>query len=326
MNNESDRFFYEVTGDWQDMRLDIFLSSRSTDLSRARIQTLIKTGNVKLNNSPSKPGYKLKQGDQISLSIPDPPPRILEPESVEFDIIYEDHSLIVLNKPPGLVVHPAPGHITGTLVHGLLQHCDDLSEIGGMLRPGIVHRLDKDTSGLLVVAKTDKAHAFLAGQFKSGLVKKQYLALVHGIVKEDEGKIDLSIARNPLKRKQMSVSVNGGRRALTIWRRIEEFQMGFSLLSVSIKTGRTHQIRVHLLYIGHPVVGDSVYGYGKKNRIKRHKLNKKSPLPSINRQMLHAGFLAFIHPDHGRYVEFEAPLPDDMKRAVEALRLLDLQV
>lgn len=307
-----------------DIRLDVFLSSRLAGLSRSRIQSLIKSENVKVNNLPSKPSYRLRKRDRISYSIPAPASQVPDPEAVEFDIIHEDHSLLVLNKPPGLVVHPAPGHNTGTLVHGLLKRCGDLSEIGGVERPGIVHRLDKDTSGLLVVAKTDRAHSFLAEQFKSGRVKKQYAALVHGQISPDEGRIDFHIARHPTRRKQMSVTLNGGRRALTLWRVIEKFKSGFSLLSISIKTGRTHQIRVHLSHIGHPVVGDTVYGHGRKFW-KRHVLCKKGVLPSVNRQMLHAKLLGFVHPDQERYLEFEAPLPDDMKYMVNALKWLDLQ-
>jgi len=253
--------------------------------------------------------------------IPRASPHVLRPETVEFGIIYEDNSLIVLNKPAGLVVHPAAGHATGTLVHGLLQHCHDLSGIGGVLRPGIVHRLDKDTSGIMVATKSDRSHTFLASQFKSGEVKKQYIALVHGVIRGNEGKIELPIGRHPKKRKQMSVQPSGGRRALTLWQKIEEFHGEFSLLSVSIKTGRTHQIRVHLSHIGHPVAGDPVYGYGQR-WWKRHPLYKKGLLPSIKRQMLHATSLGFVHPDSERYMEFEAPLPDDMAHAVRILQSL----
>lgn len=325
MDSESDRaFFYEVPEDGQEIRLDVFLASRSIGLSRSRIRALIKSGDVRLNNCPSKPSYKLKAGDRVFLSIPPPSTQVPEPEAVEFGIIHEDGSLIVLNKPAGVVVHPAPGHATGTLVHGLLQHCQDLSGIGGQLRPGIVHRLDKDTSGLIVAAKSDRVHTFLAKQFKSGMVKKQYVALVHGGVKGEEGKIDLPIARHPGRRKEMSITLSRGKRALTQWRKTEEFQTGFSLLSISIKTGRTHQIRVHLSHIGHPVVGDPVYGYNR-NWWKRHPALKKGMLPPIYRQMLHARRLGFIHPDLGRYLEFEAPLPDDMELVLCVLKCLDLQ-
>jgi len=325
VDNESDRTFtWEIPEDKQDIRLDVFLSSSPIGLSRSRIQALIRHGDVKVNNRASKSNYKLKTGDHVFLSIPPPSTHILEPEAVEFSIIHEDEILIVLNKPAGVVVHPAPGHITGTLVHGLLQHCQELSGIGGLLRPGIVHRLDKDTSGIMVVAKNDRGHAFLARQFKSGMVKKQYMALVHGRIKKDEGRIELPIARHPKKRKEMSVTLSGGREALSLWKKIEEFQSGFSLLSISIKTGRTHQIRVHLSHMGHPVAGDPVYGYGR-SWWKKHPLHKKGMLPSINRQMLHSRSLGFVHPDQGRYVEFETPLPDDMEHAVQTLKWLDSQ-
>ncbi|MCP4681922.1 MAG: RluA family pseudouridine synthase [Desulfobacterales bacterium] len=320
MSHEIDRS-YDISQHTQDIRLDVFLSSCSNDLSRSRIQALIKSGDVKVNDRASKAGYRLRAGDRVFLSIPPPSDQPLEPETVEFGIIYEDSSLIVLNKPPGIVSHPAPGHATGTLVHGLLKHCNDLSGIGGMLRPGIVHRLDKDTSGLMVVAKTDRAHAFLAKQFKSGSIKKEYTALVCGRVKGDNGRIDLPIGRHPKKRKEMAVVLSGGRRALTLWEKREEFQMGFSLLSISIKTGRTHQIRVHFSHIGHPVAGDPVYGYRKWWT--RHPLYKKRVLPLVNRQMLHSNRLGFIHPDKDRTLKFEAPLPDDMERVVHILRRLD---
>ena len=321
---ESDRTFScEITGSSQNLRLDTFIASCSIGLSRSKIQYLIKNGHVKVNMCPSKSSYRLKTGDCILVSIPQPPSQVPVPETVEFSVVYEDDSLIIVNKPAGLVVHPGPGHTTGTLVHGLLQYCRELSVLGGVLRPGIVHRLDKDTSGLIVAAKNDQSHAFLARQFKAGMVKKQYVAIVHGQVKGDEGKIDLPVARHPKKRKQMSITLSGGRRALTLWKKIEEFHRDFSFLLVSIKTGRTHQIRVHLSHIGHPVVGDPVYGHGR-NWWKRHPLNKKGLLPDLNRQMLHAKKLGFIHPVKGHYVEFEVTLPKDMERVVQSLRRLEL--
>jgi 23S rRNA pseudouridine1911/1915/1917 synthase len=317
-------FSYEIRDNGQNLRLDTYIFSRSIDLTRSRIQALIKNGHVKVNNSLSKSSYRLKAGDHILVSIPPPSPQVLEPEAVEFSIVYEDSSLIVVDKPAGIVVHPGPGHSTGTLVHGLIRHCRDLSGIGGVFRPGIVHRLDKDTSGLIVAAKNDQSHAFLARQFKTGMVKKQYVAIVHGQVKGDEGEIDLSIVRHPKKRKQMSVTYSGGRRALTLWQKAEVFDSYFSLLLVSIKTGRTHQIRVHLSHTGHPVVGDPVYGYGR-NRWKRHPLYKKGLLPAVDRQMLHAKKLGFIHPVEGQYMEFEAPMPNDMDHVVQSLKQLNLR-
>jgi len=265
----------------------------------------------------------LKSGDQVFLFVPPPSEMILTPEDVEFQVIHEDDALIVLSKPAGVVVHPGAGHSTKTLVHGLLKHCKDLSGIGGTLRPGIVHRLDKNTSGLMVVAKNDLAHASLSGQFKAGLVKKQYLALVHGHLSAEKGEIDLPIARHPVRRKEMSVVESGGRHALSLWRKVAEFQCGFSLLSVSIKTGRTHQIRVHLSHIGHPIAGDPVYGY-RRDRRKRQTMRQAEFLPPFDRQMLHAGRLGFIHPVTQDYVEFESAVPYDMKHALDRLKSLDL--
>lgn len=297
-------------------RLDQFLCSRAEDLTRSRVQELIRSGHVQVNERTGKPSYRLKTGDIISLSLPPARPYHLEAERVEFSVIHEDSSLIVLNKPPGLVIHPAPGHYTGTLVHGLLQHCRDLSGIGGELRPGIVHRLDKDTSGIMVVAKSDEAHSFLASQFKARNVTKQYTAIVHGIPKGDYGVIDLPIARHPVRRKEMSVASSGGRRAVTRWRKEEEVSGSFSLLLVTPETGRTHQIRVHLSNAGHPIVGDPLYGY-RKTWWKKHFPDAQD---EVERQMLHAGRLGFVHPGSRVYCEFNAPMPDDMKRVLEFLR------
>jgi 23S rRNA pseudouridine1911/1915/1917 synthase len=322
VGHEPDKtLFYDILKKSEGIRLDVFLASRSTALSRSRIKGLIENGEVRVNNRFSRPSYRLKIGDQVSLSIPHDSPQVLEPETIEFGIIHEDDSLIVVNKPAGLVVHPAPGHDRGTLVHGLIKHCQKLSEIGGALRPGVVHRLDKDTSGIMVATKNDRSHTFLANQFKSGTVKKEYVALVHGALDENEGKIELPIGRHQKKRKQMSVQLSGGRQAVTLWHKIEDFTSGFSLLSVSIKTGRTHQIRVHLSHIGHPIAGDPVYGYGKR-WWKRHPLHKKG-LPPLKRQMLHARHIGFVHPENGNYVEFEAPLPDDMLQALQILKRLN---
>ncbi len=323
MDDQSDRtFLFVVPEGGKEERLDLLLCSRSTGLSRSRIQTLIRDGNVKVNTLPSKPSHKVKPGDEVRIVIPGIIPQALEPEEIEFQVLYEDPSIIVLNKPPGLVVHPAPGHNRGTLVHGLLHHCEDLSGIGGVSRPGIVHRLDKDTSGLMVVAKNDKAHLSLSGQFKRGEVKKTYIALVHGRIEGRKGEIDLPIGRHPKKRKEMSIAVTGGRRALTLWRKIDELESGFSLLEVFIKTGRTHQIRVHFSHLGHPVVGDPVYGYGSRWWKKLAGTANGAPV-TVRRQMLHSQRLGFIHPVKGSYLEFEAPIPDDMHFAMTALRGLN---
>jgi len=310
MDPDSDRtFFYDFPENTPDIRLDVFLFTRSTGLSRSKIQSLIKNGHVKINGSPSKASYRAKAGDRVSLSIPPVPTQTPEPEAIKFDIIYEDESIIVINRPPGLVVHPAPGHAHGTLVHGLLYHCRNLSTIGGELRPGVVNRLDKDTSGVMVAVKNDRAHTHLARQFKAGSVKKTYVALIHGNIKGYAGEIDRPIVRHPKKRKEMSVACSGGRAAITTWRKIEAW--------------RTHQIRVHFSHIGHPVAGDTVYGYGLR-WWKRHPLFKKGVLPFVGRQMLHSRRLGISHPDKKVYMEFEAPLPEDMERVLKVLRAMDL--
>lgn len=312
-------FSFLITKEESEQRVDTFLASHMTALTRSRVQDLIRDGQVRVNGDPPKRSYRLKAGDDVTISIPAPLPYHLKPESVPFIPVYEDASLIVVNKPPGMVIHPAPGHGTGTLVHGLLQHCSGLSGIGGILRPGIVHRLDKDTSGLLVVAKNDRAHQRLADQFKAGRVHKRYVAIVHGLVRGERGEIELPIARHPRRRKEMSVAREGGRRALTRWQRVETLGGMFTLLHVTPKTGRTHQIRVHLSYLGHPIVGDSVYGY-KRQWWKKNFPQEKGPQTAIPRQMLHAESLGFIHPDSEQYCEFQAALPEDMQGVLNMLR------
>jgi len=295
-----------------DQRLDRFLSDNDkVDLSRARIQSLIRAGAITVNGERKKPSYHLRSGDRIKiLSVPRQV--VLEAsEDVEFDLLYEDSSIVVVNKPAGLVVHPSAGHNTGTLVHGLLHRCADLSSLSGPTRPGIVHRLDKDTSGLLVVAKGDQAHTFLADQFKRRAVKKQYLAIVHGYVEKGKGIVDLPISRNPAKRTEMFASLSGGREAMTEWEAISVFSLGLSLLRISPHTGRTHQIRVHMAHMGFPVVGDVLYGYGKK-WWNQQSSRLKECRALVKRQMLHAELLGFLHPDSLRYVEFAAHPPMDM--------------
>lgn len=280
---------------------------------------MIRNGSVQVNDAHTKPSYQLKTGDQVSLMVPRPSPLELVPEEVPFSVIFEDSWIIVLYKPPGIVVHPAPGHSSGTLVHGLLNHCSDLSGIGGILRPGIVHRLDKDTSGVMLVAKCDMAHQALSRQFKSGTIKKEYIALIHGIPSHENGRIDLPIFRHPVRRKKMAVTTGGGRNALTLWKKIADCKEGFSLLSITIKTGRTHQIRVHFSHLGHPLVGDTVYGHGP-DTLKRRFLKQNPVLVSaVKRQMLHAARIGFVHPREKKYMEFESPFPEDMKRVLNAL-------
>ena len=319
MDNESSKTsFYSITAEDENKRIDAFLASQVKDLTRSRGQSLIRNGHVKVNDLSVKASYRLKTGDHISLFIPPVLPWRLKPEQMDLLIVHEDSSIIVLNKPPGLVIHPAPGHKDGTLVHGLLHHCRDLSGIGGILRPGIVHRLDKDTSGLMVVAKNDYAHGFLSGQFKKGAVNKRYIALVHGVLKSKEGEIDLPISRHPKKRKEMAVTPSKGKRALTFWKKKEEIGDKFTLLSVILKTGRTHQIRIHLSHLGHPVVGDPVYG-PKKTWWKTHCPQAIDIVSKIKRQMLHAELLGFVHPDSGNYCEFTTPFPDDIEQIIKEL-------
>jgi 23S rRNA pseudouridine1911/1915/1917 synthase len=321
-NSTCDNVFYHTIPDGaQGLRLDLFLSQNHSNLSRSRIQDLIRKGSVQVNGNPTKPSHQLKTGDQVCLMVPQPSPLELVPEEVPFSIIFEDPWIIVLYKPPGIVVHPAPGHSSGTLVHGLLKHCTDLSGIGGILRPGIVHRLDKDTSGVMLVAKNDMAHQALSRQFKNGTIKKEYIALVHGILSHESGRIDLPISRHPVRRKKMAVSTGGGRNALTLWKKIAACKEGFSLLSITIKTGRTHQIRVHFSHLGHPLVGDTVYGHGP-DTLKRRFLKQNPVLVSaVKRQMLHAARIGFVHPRENTYMEFKSPFPEDMKLVLDALNI-----
>ena len=320
MNNGSPReALHLISGEEKEQRIDRFLASREKGLTRTRIQSLIKEQFIKVNGIPVKASYKLRPNDSVSITIPPAAPCEIKPEPVDFSLIYEDSWLIVLDKPPGLVIHPAPGHANGTLVHGLLHHCSNLSGIGGVLRPGIVHRLDKDTSGLLVVAKNDIAHANLSIQFKDGEVNKKYLALVHGIIPGQKGEIDLPISRHPVRRKEMAVSKVKGKRALTLWNKLDVIGGRFTLLEVSLKTGRTHQIRVHLSHIGYPIVGDPVYGFRKTwwNRQCPEALDLSQ---SIGRQMLHSVLLGFIHPGTGVYCEFKSPVAPDMDRVIKGLK------
>jgi 23S rRNA pseudouridine1911/1915/1917 synthase len=310
---------YLISENEKEQRIDQFLASREKDLTRSRIQSLIKEQHISVNGLPVKSSYKLKANDRVHLIFPPAAPCEIRPEHVDFSVIYEDSWLIVLDKPPGLVIHPAPGHIEGTLVHGLLHRCGNLSGIGGVLRPGIVHRLDKDTSGLMVVAKNDQAHNLLSQQFKAGAITKKYFALVHGIVPGQNGEIDLPICRHPVRRKEMAVSKSRGKRALTLWHKMEVIGGKFTLLELTLKTGRTHQIRVHLSHIGYPILGDPVYGM-KKTWWNRQCPDALGIASLLNRQMLHSGLLGFVHPGTGRYCEFRSPVPSDMSDIIKGLK------
>ncbi|MBW1866291.1 MAG: RluA family pseudouridine synthase [Deltaproteobacteria bacterium] len=303
-------------------RLDVTVTHHVTDCSRSQSARMIKMGNITVLGLSKKPGYRVLDGDIIHIRFPSPAKISCEPEDIPIEILYEDDQLIVVNKQPGIVVHPAPGHYSGTLVNGLLNHCPFLEGIGGEMRPGIVHRLDKDTSGALVVAKNDKAHQNLSAQFKSRQVKKIYLALVHGEIKDESGKIMLPIGRHPVDRKRMSTHSRHARDARTLWKVRERFP-GLTLLEVDLKTGRTHQIRVHCAAMGHCVVGDAVYCGRRKNKSAGISMagDTLKKIQDASRQMLHARHLGFTHPASGQWMHFEAPVAQDMAQLLAALRL-----
>ncbi|MBM2832747.1 MAG: Pseudouridine synthase [Dehalococcoidia bacterium] len=283
-------------------RLDKYITRVRPELTRSHVQRLIEQGCVTANGQVAKSGQKLRAGDEVAIVLPPPAPTGLEAEPIPLTVVYEDADLLVVDKPAGMAVHPAPGHPRGTLVNALLAHIPDLEGINGSLRPGIVHRLDKDTSGLMVVAKNGRAHEGLAAQFKKRTLKKQYLALVHGRLSPAEGAIEAPVGRDPAHRQRMAV-VEDGREARTGYRVLRSVEK-YSLLEVSPASGRTHQIRVHLSAIGHPVVGDRLYG-GKTSLLER--------------QFLHASYLAFEHPISGKYLEFRSALPGDLEAVLERI-------
>ncbi len=291
-------------------RLDVFLTGRIPGLTRSGIQGLIKKGLVLVENRPAKPGHRMAEGERVVVTVPEPEPLRAVPEPIPLDIIYEDGDLLVLNKPPGIAVHPGAGRTRGTLINALLNHTKKLSAIGGPLRPGIVHRLDRDTSGVIVVAKTNSAHISLAKQFKDHTTERSYLAIVWGQIKDDEGTIDIPIGRDTLHRKKISPRTRKARRAVTRFRVLGRYGY-FSLLELRPETGRTHQIRVHLSAIGHPVVGDPVYCRRSVPGAMPQEL--RQALAGIKRQLLHAARLVFFHPGLKKRLEFSAPLPPDME-------------
>ena len=283
-------------------RIDKVLTSLEPEITRSQLKNLINDGHVTVNGQAVKPKYKVQAGDKISLVKPEPQSLELTPENIPLDIVYEDDDVIVVNKPQGMVVHPAPGHPNHTLVNALLYH-SPLSTINGTFRPGIVHRIDKDTSGLLMVAKNDLAHQSLAEQLRNKTNKREYLALVYGQIKEDEGTIDAPLGRNPQDRKKQAV-VKGGRHAVTHFKVMKRYD-NFTLVKCILETGRTHQIRVHMKYIGHPLVGDPLYG-------PRKVIGKDG-------QFLHAALLGFKHPRTGEEMVFEAPLPENFQKMLDKL-------
>ena len=285
-------------------RIDKVISSLNEEWSRSQVQIWIKDGNVLVNGQTIKTNYKCSLNDRIEITIPDPEELDILPEDLGLDIYFEDSDVLVVNKPRGMVVHPAPGHVAGTLVNGLMFHCKDLSGINGVLRPGIVHRIDKDTTGLLMVAKNDMAHESLVNQLVEKTVTRKYKAIVHGVIPHDFGTIDAPLGRDPKERQSMTV-VDKGKHAVTHFHVIERFK-DFTFVECQLETGRTHQIRVHMKYIGYPLAGDPKYG-------------PKKTL-DIDGQALHAGILGFTHPRTNEYLEFEAPLPEDFEQLLVNLR------
>ena len=277
------------------------------DITRSYLQKLLKDGSVQMNGKPVKASTKTAVGAVIALTIPEPEEPEILPENIPLDILYEDSDVILINKPKNMVVHPAAGHYTGTLVNALMYHCrGDLSGINGVLRPGIVHRIDKDTTGVLIVCKNDRAHNALAEQLKEHSITRKYRAIVCGNLKEDEGTVDAPIGRHPQDRKKMAIVRSGGKRAVTHYRVLERFG-NYTYIECRLETGRTHQIRVHMASLGHPLLGDEIYG------------RAKSPF-KLEGQTLHAMVLGFIHPTTGEYMEFEAPLPEYFEKLLEKLR------
>jgi 23S rRNA pseudouridine1911/1915/1917 synthase len=298
-------------------RLDQYLA-RQTDFSRARLQRWLKAGLVLVNDKVEPASYKVRPRDRITLTVPPPEPFYLPAEALPLDIIFEDGDIIVVNKPPGLVVHPGAGHRGGTLLNALLAHCPALKDIGDVSRPGLVHRLDKDTSGLLVAAKTALAHEALVRQFQARQVEKTYVALVWGRFKTKVGEIEKEIGRHPSERQKMSVHARRGKAAVTEWRVLAEFAPPLTLVELKPRTGRTHQLRVHLASLGHPVVGDAAYGGGAARLKAEPRLRGLKPL--VTRQLLHARNLGFSHPRTGEALAFEAPLPPDFTIVLEYLQ------
>ena len=292
-------------------RIDVVISSMSGDHSRSFVQKLLESGAVTVDGEVCREKkHKVDGGSVIEIDVPEPERITVEAEDIPLDIVYEDDDVLVVDKPAGMVVHPAPGNYSGTLVNALMYHCgDSLSSINGVIRPGIVHRIDKDTSGLLMVAKNDRAHGVLSRQLADHSLTRRYRAIVYNNIKEDEGTIDRPIGRDPANRLRNAVTDANSRRAVTHYRVLERFG-DFTLIEAQLETGRTHQIRVHMAYIKHPLLGDDLYGPRKKR-------------PGVHRQMLHAGVLGFVHPSTGEYMEFSSPLPEDFRAVLEKLRKRD---
>lgn len=303
-----EEFHFQITEEYEGERIDKCMSLLMDFLSRSYIQKLIKEGQVLVNDRPVKSSYQVQTDDEVCFSLPDAYEPEICPEDIPLDILYEDQDLLVVNKPKQMVVHPAPGHYTGTLVNGIMFHCGSkLSGIGGVLRPGIVHRIDMDTTGSLIVCKNDRAHNSIAAQLKEHSITRRYRAICHGVIAEAEGTVDNPIGRHPTDRKKMAVNIRGGKRAVTHYRVIRRFRE-YSYIECELETGRTHQIRVHMASIGHPLLGDEVYSQGRK-----------CPF-SLQGQTLHAMTIGFVHPSTGEYLEIVAPLPEYFVHLLEILQ------
>ena len=301
-----DNYLFEIQEN-QQLRLDKYLAEQFPEQTRSYLQKLIKDGEVLVNGKNVKTGYQLSKGDEVSVNIPEPKELDVEPQKMDLDIVYEDEDVILVNKPKGMVVHPAPGHTTDTLVNGLLYHCkDNLSGINGVARPGIVHRIDRDTTGILIVCKNDMSHNSIAAQLKEHSINRRYRALVHGNLKEDSGTVEGPIGRHPIDRKKMAINEKNGKPAVTHYTVLERFG-NYTLIECKLETGRTHQIRVHMTSIGHPLVGDEIYGPAK------------CPF-KLQGQCLHAMVLGFVHPRTGEYMEFSADLPEYFEELLRKLR------
>lgn len=300
-----DEFRFQITEDLEDERIDKCMSMLIDSLSRSYIQKLIKEDAVTVNGRTVKGSYRVQTDDEVVFCLPEAVEPDIKPENIPLDILYEDSDVIVVNKPKNMVVHPAAGHYSGTLVNALMYHCgSELSGINGVMRPGIIHRIDKDTTGSLIICKNDKAHNCIAGQLKEHSINRHYFAICHGVLKEDEGTIDKPLGRHPSERKKMAVVPNG-KKAITHYKVLKRFDK-FTLIECVLETGRTHQIRVHMASIGHPILGDEVYS------------NQKSPF-KLEGQTLHAKILGFKHPTTGEYVEVDAPLPAYFSHLLEIL-------
>ena len=302
-----EEFRFQITEELEDERIDKCVSLLIDSLSRSFIQKMIKDGNIFVNDKAVKGSYRVKTDDEVAFFLPEAVEPDIQPEEIPLDILYEDTDVIVVNKPKGMVVHPAAGHYSGTLVNALMFHCgNELSGINGVMRPGIVHRIDMDTTGSLIVCKNDRAHNYIAAQLKKHSVTRRYHAICHGVLAEEEGTIDKPIGRHPQERKKMAVNERTGKRAVTHYRVLQRFEK-YTYIECELETGRTHQIRVHMASIGHPLLGDEVYS------------NQKSSFQHLQGQTLHAKVLGFVHPSTEEYMELDAPLPAYFQHLLEIL-------